>query len=48
MTDADVFATLDLIRKNQGQLISVTPVRETLEDYFFERLNAQDVQEVKR
>jgi ABC-2 type transport system ATP-binding protein len=48
VTDADVFATLDLIRKNQGQLISVTPVRETLEDYFFERLNAQDVQEVKR
>ncbi len=45
---SDVFASVELIRRNGGTLISVTPVRETLEDYFFERLNAANVQEVQR
>lgn len=39
--DADVYAAIDLIRKNNGRLVSVTATRETLEDYFFERLNAK-------
>lgn len=44
VSDEDVYFVLDLIRKNGGRLISVTPIRETLEDYFFERLNADEVQ----
>jgi ABC-2 type transport system ATP-binding protein len=48
VADSDVFASVELIRRNGGRLISVTPVRETLEDYFFERLNAANVQEVQR
>ncbi len=42
--DGEVYAAIDLIRKANGRLISVTAVRETLEDYFFERLNAPGVQ----
>ncbi len=41
--DADVYAAIDLIKQANGRLISVTAVRETLEDYFFERLNAPGV-----
>jgi ABC-2 type transport system ATP-binding protein len=48
VADSDVFASVELIRRNGGTLVSVTPVRETLEDYFFERLNAPNVQEVQR
>jgi ABC-2 type transport system ATP-binding protein len=48
VVDSDVFASVDLIRRHGGTLVSVTPVRETLEDYFFERLNAVNVQEVQR
>jgi ABC-2 type transport system ATP-binding protein len=48
VADSDVFASVELIRRNGGRLVSVTPVRETLEDYFFERLNAANVQEVQR
>jgi ABC-2 type transport system ATP-binding protein len=44
VTDAEVYPTLDVIRRNGGRLVSVTPVRETLEDYFFERLDEQEVQ----
>jgi ABC-2 type transport system ATP-binding protein len=46
--DEYVYPAIDVIRRNGGRLISVTPVRETLEDYFFERLNAENVEEVKR
>jgi len=42
--DDQVYGAIELIRKNGGRLVSVTPMRETLEDYFFERLNAQEVQ----
>ncbi|ABF40573.1 ABC transporter, ATPase subunit [Candidatus Koribacter versatilis Ellin345] len=38
--DAEVYTAIDCIRQAKGRLISVTSVRETLEDYFFERLNA--------
>jgi ABC-2 type transport system ATP-binding protein len=31
-------AALDAIRQNEGRIVSVTPVRTTLEDYFLERL----------
>ncbi len=41
--DANIYPVLEVIRKNGGRLISVTPIRETLEDYFFERLNAEEV-----
>ena len=48
VAESDVFASVELVRRHGGTLISVTPVRETLEDYFFERLNAPNVQEVRR
>ena len=43
--DSDVYAAIDLIRQANGRLISVTAVRESLEDYFFERLNAPGVKQ---
>ena len=43
--DENVYFVLDAIRRNRGRLISVTPIRETLEDYFFERLNAEEVKQ---
>lgn len=46
--DAAVYSTIDLIRKSGGRLISITPIRETLEDYFLERLNAETMAEAKR
>ena len=33
-------AAIDAIRRAQGRLVSVTPVRATLEDYFLQKLNA--------
>jgi ABC-2 type transport system ATP-binding protein len=33
-------AAVDAIRRAQGRLVSVTPVRATLEDYFLQKLNA--------
>ena len=36
--EAKLAAALDLLRNNRARLISVTPVRTTLEDYFLERL----------
>jgi ABC-2 type transport system ATP-binding protein len=41
--DVNVYPAIDLVRKNNGRLISVTPTRETLEDYFFDRLSAPEV-----
>ncbi len=38
-------AAIDTIRRHRGRLISVTPVRVSLEDYFIERLSAAPVQE---
>lgn len=43
VSDMNVYAAIEAIRKQNGRLISVTPVRETLEDYFFERLHAGEV-----
>jgi ABC-2 type transport system ATP-binding protein len=48
LDDEQIYVAIDIIRKNGGRLISITPVRETLEDYFFERLNAEGMEEVKR
>jgi ABC-2 type transport system ATP-binding protein len=45
LPEAQVNAALDLLRSRQVRLISVTPVRTTLEDYFLERL--ADSQEAK-
>jgi len=36
--EAKLSAALDLLRNNRARLISVTPVRTTLEDYFLESL----------
>ncbi|MGH9493071.1 MAG: ABC transporter ATP-binding protein [Terriglobales bacterium] len=36
--EAKLSAALDLLRNNRARLISVTPVRTTLEDYFLERV----------
>ena len=44
LEEAKVYEAIDLIRKHNGRLVSVTPMRGTLEDYFFERLNAEQVQ----
>jgi ABC-2 type transport system ATP-binding protein len=45
--DNDVYRALDIIRRHQARLLSVTPLRETLEDYFFEKLQDKP-QEVTR
>jgi ABC-2 type transport system ATP-binding protein len=37
--DDQVYQVLDIIRRQGARLLSVTPMRETLEDYFFEKLN---------
>src|ERR1700690_3790562 len=33
--EADLYATLDLLKSSAARILSVTPVRPTLEDYFF-------------
>ena len=38
LPEAQLNAALDLLRNNRARLISVVPVRTTLEDYFLERL----------
>ncbi len=43
VSDENVYPATDLIRKFHAHLVSVTPLRETLEDYFFEKLNAGEV-----
>ncbi len=45
LPEARLNAALDLLRNNRARLISVTPVRTTLEDYFLERL--ADAKETK-
>jgi len=46
--EAKLDAALELLRNHRARLISVTPVRTTLEDYFLERLaGAADPKEVK-
>lgn len=45
LPEAQLNAALDLLRSHRVRLISVTPVRTTLEDYFLERL--ADSQEAK-
>jgi hypothetical protein len=37
-------AAIDAIRRARGRLISVTPVRASLEDYFLEKLNEAAVE----
>jgi len=39
-------AALDVLRKNQARLTSVTPVRATLEDYFLARIGETKPNEV--
>jgi hypothetical protein len=40
-------AALAALRKSQARLISVTPVRATLEDYFLSRIGDEKPSEVK-
>jgi hypothetical protein len=35
-------AAIDALRRARGRLVSVTPVRATLEDYFLQKLSAGD------
>jgi ABC-2 type transport system ATP-binding protein len=39
--DDEIYRVIDIIRRHNARLLSVTPVRETLEDYFFEKLNGK-------
>ncbi len=39
--EAQLDAVIDALRRSGARLISVTPLRATLEDYFLERLNAE-------
>src|SRR5438874_1024672 len=41
---AQLDSVLDLIRRHQGRILSVTPVRTTLEDYFLQQLGADRYQ----
>jgi ABC-2 type transport system ATP-binding protein len=41
-------AAIDAIRRTRGRLMSVTPVRASLEDYFLEKLNERSAEEVAR
>ena len=40
IAETEVDQTIDIIRRNAGRLIAVTPVRTTLEDYFVARLES--------
>jgi ABC-2 type transport system ATP-binding protein len=42
LPDKQMDAALDAIRRNGGKLISVTPVRVTLEQFFLEKLEDED------
>lgn len=46
LDEKSLSAALDIIRNNKGRLISVNPVRRSLEDYFVSRLNQPE--EVRR
>jgi ABC-2 type transport system ATP-binding protein len=39
---AQLDAALDLIRRNRGQILSVTPASTTLEDYFLQKIRKPD------
>ena len=41
---AQLSAALDAIRRQQGRILSVTPVRTTLEDYFLKQIGAERYQ----
>jgi ABC-2 type transport system ATP-binding protein len=41
LTEAQLDPAIDAIRRAQGRLVSVTPVRATLEDYFLQKLGPQ-------
>jgi ABC-2 type transport system ATP-binding protein len=47
VAEAEVHAAIDAVRRTDARLVSVTPVRMTLEGYFVERL-AADASEVSR
>jgi ABC-2 type transport system ATP-binding protein len=40
LPEAKLDAAIDAVRRGQGRLVSVTPVRATLEDYFLEKLGS--------
>jgi len=44
--DSQLFSVIDLVRQHSGQLLSVNPVRASLEDYFFETFGTEKVSEV--
>jgi ABC-2 type transport system ATP-binding protein len=48
LPEARLDAAIDAIRRAQGRLISVTPVRATLEDYFLQKLGRKQTAEVAR
>lgn len=39
--DAGLDAVLDLLRRHQARLLAVTPIRRSLEDYFFEQFGTE-------
>jgi hypothetical protein len=46
--DAQLDAALDALRADRCRLISVNPVRGTLEEYFLKQMNAPTVSAAKR
>ena len=48
VTQAELDAAIDAIRRAQGRLLSVTPVRASLEDFFLEKLADKTSVEVTR
>lgn len=41
-----LFAVIDCVRQHQGRLLSVNPLRSSLEDYFFEEFGTDKVPEI--
>ena len=48
VAQADLDAAIDAIRRAHGRLLSVTPVRASLEDFFLEKLADKSPIEVTR
>lgn len=48
LTNEKVHEALDVIRRGQGRLVSVNPVRGSLEDYFLRHIGASEVSTEKR
>jgi ABC-2 type transport system ATP-binding protein len=44
ITESDLDDTIDAIRAAHAQLVSITPVHGTLEEYFLKKINSPDVQ----